>query len=314
MKILIFGSNGLVGSSIKKIFSKHYEQDSLFFSTRADTNLFDSNETKKTIEEIRPDILINAAARVGGIFDNNTNRTSFFLDNMKININILESCISNNKIKIINLGSSCIYPLNANNPISEDSIMSGILEPTNSPYAMAKLSSIELGKALSVEYGHKVVNLMPTNLYGPNDNFSENHSHVIPGLIMRMHKAKINNDKIFKLWGTGKPKREFLYAEDLAYAIKFLLDNEINEELLNVGSGSEISITELSEKISNVVGFKGDLTFDKSMPDGNPRKLLDSSRILSMGWKPKTNLDEGLNATYLWFKNNFEDIRRDFPK
>ena len=314
MKILVFGSNGLVGSSIKNVFSKYYDKDLLFFSTRDDTNLFDFKETKKTIEEFRPDILINAAARVGGIFDNNTNRTSFFLDNMKININVLESCITNNKIKIINLGSSCIYPLNAKNPINENSIMKGVLEPTNSPYAMAKLSSIELGNALSAEYGHKVVNLMPTNLYGPHDNFSERHSHVIPGLIMRMHKAKTNNDEHFKLWGTGKPKREFLYAEDLAYAIKFILDNEIDEELLNVGSGSEISITDLSEKIRNVIDFQGELIFDQSMPDGNPRKLLDSSKILSMGWKPKISLDEGLNLTYLWFKENLKLIRQGAPK
>ncbi len=175
---------------------------------------------------------------------NNTYRTEFIIENLKINLNILESCINYKDIKILNLGSSCIYPLNAENPISEDSFMKGELEPTNSPYAMAKISAIEIGRSMSLQYGHDILNLMPTNLYGPNDNFSENDSHVIPGLIHRMHQAKVNEDKKFKIWGSGKPLREFLYVDDLANAIEFLILENIQDDLLNIGSGEEISIKE----------------------------------------------------------------------
>ena len=221
---------------------------------------------------------------------------------MKINLNILEASTKLQNIKIINLGSSCIYPLNAENPISESSFMSGKLEPTNSPYAMAKLTAIELGNAINSEYGFSVVNLMPTNLYGPNDNFSPEFSHVIPGLLARMNKAVENNQKEFSIWGTGKPKREFLYVDDLALAIKFIIKNNINDELLNIGSGEEVSILELSEIIKNIVGFEGKITFNKNMPDGNPRKLLDSSKINNYGWSPKINLKDGLIKTYNWYK------------
>ena len=222
-----------------------------------------------------------------------------------ININVLESCIPHPHIKIINLGSSCIYPLNAKNPISEDSFMDGKLEPTNSPYAMAKLSGIELGRSLKAQFGHKVINLMPTNLYGPNDNFSETDSHVIPGLIKRMHIAKNNNEKEFKIWGSGKPLREFLYVEDLSKAISLLIHKDTDEDILNVGSGQEVSIKELAIKIKNVIDFQGDLKFDKTKPDGNPRKLLDSSKINDLGWFSEVSLDDGLMKTYKWFlKNN----------
>ena len=226
------------------------------------------------------------------------------VENLKINLNILESSIPFDEIKIINLGSSCIYPLNAENPIKEDSFMDGKLEPTNSPYAMAKLTSIELGRSISSEYGHKIVNLMPTNLYGPNDNFDEEYSHVIPGLIARMHKAKKTNAKEFKIWGSGIPLREFLYVDDLSNCINFIIQNKIESDLLNVGSGVEISILNLAEKIKTLVGFEGELNFDNSKPDGNPRKLLDSNKINKLGWKASTNLDEGLKKTYSWFQEN----------
>ena len=224
-KILIFGSNGLVGNSLRRIFKgKNYD---VFYSTREDTDLFSFEETREMIKSYNPDIIINAAAKVGGINANNTKRSEFLIENLKINLNILESCIELNELFIINLGSSCIYPLNAENPIKEDSIMSGKLEPTNSPYAMAKLTSIELANSLNIQYGHKVINLMPTNLYGPNDNFSEMDSHVIPGLLFRMHNAKINNESEFKIWGTGNPLREFLYVDDLANLILFLLEKNL---------------------------------------------------------------------------------------
>ena len=273
-------------------------------STRKDANLFSFDETKNLIKKIKPNYLVNAAAKVGGILANNTYRTEFIIENLKINLNILESCIEYPDIKIINLGSSCIYPLDAPNPISEDSFMNGKLEPTNSPYAMAKITAIEMGRSMNIQYNHKIINLMPTNLYGPNDNFSDNESHVIPGLIHRMHKAKINNQNKFEIWGTGKPLREFLYVDDLADSIEFLMKNETDFDLLNIGSGEEISIAELANLIQKVVGFQGEIVFDKNKPDGNPRKLLDSSKINSLGWESKTNLYDGLKTTYDWYLKN----------
>ena len=302
-KILVFGSGGLVGNSLKRTIN---EDDFLVkYSTREDTNLFSLEETHKTINEFQPNIIINAAATVGGIHANNSQRSEFLIENLKININILESCIKNNDILIVNLGSSCIYPLNADNPIKEESIMSGKLEPTNSPYAMAKLTGIELANSLSLQFGHKILNLMPTNLYGPNDNFSEMDSHVIPGLIFRMHNAKINGDKEFKIWGTGKPLREFMYVDDLAKAILFLINNVPKDSLINVGSGEEISIENLSILIKEIVGYKGILKFDSKMPDGNPRKLLDSTLINELGWTPEIDLNSGIKKTYKWFLENY---------
>ena len=306
MKVLILGSNGLVGTALVRVLNNSIKEIEIIPSTRKDTNLFNEKETKKLITDVKPDVVINAAAKVGGILANNTNRTEFILDNLKININILESLIKYPNIKLINLGSSCIYPLEAKNPISEDSLMTGKLEPTNSPYAMAKLTAIEMGDALRKEFGHKIINLMPTNLYGPSDNFSEKSSHVIPGLISRMNKAKIENKKSFEVWGTGQPKREFLYVDDLANAINFIINENIEEDLLNVGSGQEITIEELVYKIKKVINYKGEITFDNNMPDGNPRKLLDSSRLNSFGWKPKINLDKGLEDTYEWYLENIK--------
>tara|TARA_Y100001980_G_C14551058_1_gene334074 strand:+ start:2430 stop:3347 length:918 start_codon:yes stop_codon:yes gene_type:complete len=301
-KILVFGSNGLVGNSLKRILDKN--EFNIKFSTREDTNLFSLEETQNTINEFQPDIIINAAAKVGGIHANSSQRSEFLLENLKINMNILESCIKNKNILIVNLGSSCIYPLNAENPIKEDSIMSGMLEPTNSPYAMAKLTAIELANSLNLQFGHKVLNLMPTNLYGPNDNFSEMDSHVIPGLIFRMHNAKINEQEQFSIWGTGKPLREFMHVDDLAKAILFLINRTPEESLINIGSGEEISIENLSNLIKEIVGFDGDLIFDSQMPDGNPRKLLDSSLINNLGWSPEIDLRAGIKLTYDWFLEN----------
>ncbi len=303
-KILIFGSNGLVGNSLRRTFKdKKYD---VFFSTRKDTNLFSFEETSEKIKSYNPDIIINAAARVGGINANNTQRSEFLIENLKINLNILESCIDLKDLFVINLGSSCIYPLNAENPIKEESVMSGKLEPTNSPYAMAKLTAIELANSLNIQYGHKVINLMPTNLYGPNDNFSEMDSHVIPGLLFRMYKAKIKNESEFKIWGTGTPLREFMYVDDLADSILFLLEKKPDYSLINVGSGYEISIKNLAKEIKNIIKFEGNLTFDNSMPDGNPRKLLDSSLINNLGWKAETDIKTGLEKTYSWFLENIK--------
>ncbi len=303
MKILIFGSEGMVGSSISNILSKGNDYE-LVLSNRNTNNLFDLSSTKKHIKDVNPDCINNAAAKVGGININNEKRFEFITENLKINMNILESCLENKNIKIINLGSSCIYPLDAENPLKEEYIMTGKLEPTNSPYAMAKLSAIEIGDAMTKQFGHKITNLMPTNLYGPNDNFSENDSHVIPGLIFRMHNAKINNEESFSIWGSGKPLREFLYVDDLSEAIKLIIDKDIDQQILNVGSSQEISIIDLAKLIKKVVCYDGELTFDSTKPDGNPRKLLDSSKMFSYGWEPNTQLEDGIRLSYDWFLKN----------
>tara|TARA_B100001121_G_scaffold308439_1_gene332447 strand:+ start:1733 stop:2620 length:888 start_codon:yes stop_codon:yes gene_type:complete len=293
----------MVGSSISNILSKSNNYE-LVLSNRNTNNLFDLSSTKKHIKDINPDCIVNAAAKVGGININNEKRFEFITENLKINMNILESCLENKNIKIINLGSSCIYPLDSENPLKEEYIMTGKLEPTNSPYAMAKLSAIEIGDAMTKQFGHKIINLMPTNLYGPNDNFSENDSHVIPGLIFRMHNAKINNEENFSIWGSGKPLREFLYVDDLSEAIKLIIDKEIDQQILNVGSSKEISIIDLAKLIKKVVCYDGELTFDSTKPDGNPRKLLDSSKMFSYGWKPNTQLEDGIELSYDWFLKN----------
>ena len=302
MKVIVFGSSGLVGSSLMRNLNNSNLITELVGSTRSTTNLFSFDQTSKFINQIKPDLIINAAARVGGILANNSYRSDFILENLKININILESIVQHPQIKVINLGSSCIYPLNATNPISESSLMTGKLEPTNSPYAMAKLTAIELGDSLNKQYGHEVLNLMPTNLYGPNDNFSELDSHVIPGLISKLDKAKINNDDEFHVWGTGKPMREFLHVDDLASAILFFIDKKIFNGLFNVGSGDEVSISELVDILKNIIQFKGKILYDKSKPDGNPRKLLDSSKLNNLGWTSSIDLKSGLSDTYNWYK------------
>ena len=289
---------------MSRILSKSSFVSKVISSTRKDTNLFSLTETSKKIEHEKPDIIINAAAKVGGIMANNTFRTEFILENLKINLNVLESIINYPNIKLINLGSSCIYPLDASNPIVEESFMSGKLEPTNSPYAMAKLTAIEMGNALKIQHGHKIINLMPTNLYGPNDNFDLNNSHVIPGLISRFYNAVSTKSSEISIWGTGAPLREFLYVEDFANAIEFLLEKEWEHELLNIGSGEEVSIKQLAYLLKEISGFKGDIIFDPSKPDGNPKKLLNLDKINSLGWKSSTPLEVGLKKTYQWYLDN----------
>ncbi len=303
MNILILGSQGMVGTAVSKVL-KNNKEINLFESSRNDTNLFLLSETKRLFADFKPDIVINAAAKVGGILANDRLRTEFIVNNLKININIIESIVEFPDTKLINLGSSCIYPLGATVPINESALMTGRLEPTNSAYAMAKLAAIEMGDAISKQYGHKVLDLMPTNLYGPNDNFSEDESHVIPGLISRMHSSKTNNEEVFKVWGTGKPLREFLYIDDLANAIKFIIQNNVKPGLYNIGSNEEVTIKELVENIKTVIDYKGEIVFDETKPDGNPRKLLDSTKFKSLGWKPSISLPKGLEETYSWFLKN----------
>ena len=309
MKVLIFGSAGLVGKSLIANLNKSKKVSEVIGSTRDDTNLLNFNETKETIITSKPNVVIIAAAKVGGIYANDTYRTDFILENLKINMNILESCKGNSNIEIINLGSSCIYPLNAPNPINENDFMNGKLEPTNSPYAMAKLTAIEIGRSISEEFGNRILNIMPTNLYGPDDNFHIENSHVIPGLIHRMFIAKKNNDKEFKIWGTGKPLREFLYVDDLSTFIESTIGEDMKYDLYNVGSGEEISIFDLAKKIQKIISYEGIITTDNNKPDGNPRKFIDSSRALETGWRPTVNLDLGLTKTYEWFLENQNNIR-----
>ncbi len=304
MNILIFGSNGLVGSSLVRKFQLQHKEINLITSTRNDTDLFSLEQTKKKINDSKPDIVIIAAAKVGGIYANNTQRFNFIIDNLKISMNVFESLVEYNDTKIINIGSSCIYPLSADNPINENSLMSGKLEPTNSPYSMAKLSSLEISRTMRDQFGHKILNLMPTNLYGPNDKFEEFNSHVIPGLIFKMHRAKINKSKEVEIWGSGKPLREFMHVDDLSSAIEFLIRNEISNDILNVGSNEVVSIKELSKLIQKVVGFKGNLVFNQEYPDGNPKKLLDSTQINNLGWKSSISLEDGISNTYSWYVDN----------
>jgi len=308
-KAIVFGANGLVGNSIVRKFKNSNYIEEVISSKRNEVNLFNYKETKEFINNIQPDLVVNAAARVGGIFANNKYRSQFLIENLKININILESLIEFENCRIVNLGSSCIYPLDAENPITEDSIFTGKLEPTNSPYAIAKLAAIELADSMRIQYGHNILNLMPTNLYGPYDNFSEKDSHVIPGMMRRMHIANLNKEKIFKIWGSGTPKREFLHVDDLSDAVEFLITNEHEYDLLNVGSGEEVTILELANLLKKTIGYEGKIENDNSMPDGNPRKFIDSTKINNLGWYPKIKLEQGLMSTYKWFEVNNNKIR-----
>ena len=304
MNVLVFGSRGLVGSSIVRELIKDDKKYNVISSSRQDTDLFSAEETKEKITNSNPDIVIIAAAKVGGIHANNTEKFQFISENIKISLNIFESLISFPKTTIINIGSSCIYPLDAQSPLKEESLMTGKLEPTNSPYAMAKLASLEMGYSLTEQYGHNVINIMPTNLYGPNDTFDELKSHVIPGLIFKMHKSKVLKKETVELWGSGKPLREFMYVQDFSAAVRFIIENNPKSQLLNIGTGEEISIYDLAYEIKSVVDFKGEILFNTNYPDGNPRKLLDSSKINELGWKSKVSLREGLEKTYEWFLEN----------
>ena len=304
MNVLVFGSKGLVGRSIVKKFNSSSNKYNVIESSREDTDLFSLSETSKKIKASNPDIVIIAAAKVGGIYANNTQRFSFIIENLKISMNIFESLANFPNIKIVNIGSSCIYPLNAESPITGESLMTGKLEPTNSPYSMAKLSSLEIAKTMKEQFGHKILNLMPTNLYGPNDRFEEFNSHVIPGLIYKMHKGKIGKFDKVEIWGSGAPLREFMHVDDLSSAIEFLIETDSSHELLNIGSNESISIKELAELIKKIVNYEGELNFNSSYPDGNPKKLLDSSKLNNLGWQSSISLEEGIKDTYNWYVKN----------
>ena len=304
MKIFLTGHKGLVGSAIlRKLKEKNFKN--IITIDRKKLDLLNQKSVYNFLKKKKPDLVINAAGRVGGILDNNTRGAEFIYQNSQMQNNIIHGSYLNKIKKLIFLGSSCIYPKYSKQPIKEDYLLTGKLEETNEPYAVAKISGIKMCESYNKQYKTNYLCLMPTNLYGPNDNFSENDSHVIPGLIARMHKAKIEKDKSFNVWGTGKPLREFLHSEDLANAIWFVIKNEIEENLINIGSGIEITIKDLVKKIQLTIGYNGDVKFDTTKPDGNPRKLLDSSKIFQYGWKPEINLDEGLESTYKWYLKNY---------
>ena len=315
-KIYIAGHTGMVGSAVKREF-EHCGYNNLLLKNYPGLNLINQSEADDFFEDENPEIVIMAAAKVGGILANNTYRADFIYDNLMIEANVINAAYKNKVEKLIFLGSSCIYPKMASQPLKEESLLSGYLEVTNEPYAIAKIAGIKLCENFYRQYGCNFYSVMPTNLYGPHDNFNLETSHVLPAFIRKFHEAKINNHESVTIWGSGKPMREFLYVEDLADAILFLMKNIDANDLyekdishLNIGSGKDITIDDLAKLIAEIVGFEGKIIHDATKPDGTPRKLMDVSRINQLGWKYKTELREGLIKTYKWFKDNME-IRRE---
>jgi len=311
-KIYIAGHTGMVGSAIKRGLKKNGYKN-LLFKDFPGLDLMRQDETEKLFEDEKPEVVIVAAAKVGGILANNTYRADFIYDNLIIEANVINAAYKNDVEKLIFLGSSCIYPKLAPQPLKEEYLLSGYLEFTNEPYAIAKIAGIKLCENYYRQYGCNFYSVMPTNLYGSYDNFDLQTSHVLPALIRKFYEAKKKNDKSATIWGTGKPLREFLYVEDLADAIIFMMENVEAKDLyengisqLNVGTGKDISIMDLAKLIASIVNYEGDIVCDSSKPDGTPRKLMDVSRINSLGWKYKTELQDGIEKTYKWFLSKFK--------
>ena len=302
-KIYIAGHRGMVGSACwRALEAEGYTN--IFGKTSKELDLRNQAAVEEFIRAEKPVAIIDAAAKVGGILANDTYPYEFLIDNMLIQNNLIRSAHDNDVPKFIFLGSSCIYPKFAPQPLKEEYLLTDSLEPTNEWYAIAKISGVKLIEALRKEYGRDYVSLMPTNLYGPNDNFDLKSSHVLPAMIRKFHEAKIHGDTPVDLWGTGSPMREFLHVDDLAQAVLFTLENSLEEHLYNVGTGTDITIKELAELIQSIIGHKGQIAWDDSKPDGTPRKLLDSSRIQSQGWKHLIQLKNGVDSTYKWFLNS----------
>ncbi len=314
-KIFIAGHKGMVGSSLLRVLTK-YGYKNIFYLPKEKLNFENSEQTMEKIGEIDPDIIIIAAAKVGGINANSSYPYEFIKKNLAIQMNIIEAGIKNNVKRLIFLGSSCVYPKFCSQPISENSLLSGELEFTNRPYAIAKIAGIETCASLNRQYKKKFLSLMPCNLFGPKDNYDLKNSHVIPALIKKFHQAKIKKQKQVKVWGSGKALREFMYVDDLSEAILFILElnkTKFNElinfnsfSILNIGSSEEISIRNLSQKIAKLTNYSGKIKLDKKYPDGTPRKILDSNKINQLGWKCKFTLDEGLKITYKDFVKTIE--------
>lgn len=311
-KIFVAGHQGMVGSAIiRQLKSRGFSN--LLTLTRAELDLTDQLKVQNFFYKEKPDYVILAAGKVGGIHANNIYPADFIYTNLMIEANVIKSSFMANVKRLLFLGSTCIYPKLAQQPMPEDALLSGILEETNEPYAIAKIAGIKLCESFNRQHGTDYRSVMPTNLYGMNDNFHPENSHVIPGLMRRFHEAKINNLSDIKVWGSGKAKREFLYVDDMAEASLFVLEldkkiYEANTEPMlshiNVGTGIDVSINELAEIMKKITGFKGSISFDSSKPDGSPRKLIDISRLSKMGWNYKTNLIDGLAKTYEWYLKN----------
>ena len=304
-KIFIAGHRGLVGSAL----GRRLEQDgfvNLVTRDRAQLDLTNAGAVDEFFAQEKPAIVIFAAAKVGGIKANNDQPVEFLLDNMQIQNNVIRAAHEAGVRKLLFLGSSCIYPKHAPQPIPESALLTGPLEPTNEAYAIAKIAGIKLCQAYAREYGANFISAMPTNLYGPNDNFDLVSSHVLPALLRKAHEAKKKGDRELVVWGSGQPRREFLHVDDLAAACVFLLEKYDSPEIINVGCGEDISIRELAELICEVVGFEGELAWDTTKPDGTPRKLLDVSKIHELGWRHTIGLRDGIEKTYKWFLQNIQ--------
>lgn len=303
-KIYIAGHRGMVGSACWRIL-KSEGYTNLIGLTSKEIDLRVQSKVENFISTEKPDVIIDAAAKVGGIMANKNHPYEFLIDNMLIQNNLIRSAHENNIYKFIFLGSSCIYPKLAKQPLKEEYLMSGSLEETNECYAIAKISGVKLIQSLRNQYGRNYISLMPTNLYGINDNFDLNSSHVLPAMLRKFHEAKLNGHSQVVLWGSGKPMREFLNVNDLARAVLYALENSLDEHLLNVGSGSDLTIKDLAILIQGIVGHKGEIKWDISKPDGTPKKLMDISKFTSLGWKPVVSLEEGIKSTYSWFLKNY---------
>jgi len=302
-KIFVAGHRGMVGSAIcRRLEAGGYVQTMV--RTRQELDLMDRAAVRAFFEQEKPSVVVDAAARVGGIVANNTYPVEFLLHNLTIQNNLIEAAADFGVEKLLFLGSSCIYPKLAPQPLPEESLLTGLLEPTNEAYAIAKIAGIRLCQYYARQYGKNFLSAMPTNLYGPNDNFDLKISHVLPALIRKVHEAKTSGAGSVLVWGSGNPRREFLHADDLADACVFLLETYDSPEILNIGCGEDITIRELAETICEVVGFGGELVFDASKPDGTPRKLLDVSRMTALGWKPKIPLRAGIQSAYEWYLQN----------
>lgn len=308
-RIAIFGGTGLVGSNvIKKINKEKYQ---VYSPSRKELDLFDSEGVLAWFSENQVDHVVLAAARVGGIVANSTYPTEFLHENLTIQSNIIMSALKSDVENLIFLGSSCIYPRECPQPIKEEYLLTGPLEKTNKSYALAKIAGIQLCDSIREQYGKNYYSLMPCNLYGPGDNFDLEASHVIPGMIRKIETARDNNEPIVKLLGTGRPLREFLYVEDLAEAILFMLENYNGTDgLINIGSGSEISIRDLANIVAKGLGYKGEILFDTTGLDGTPRKIMDNSKVESLGWKPKVSLEDGIAETIKWYWDNKDKVRK----
>ena len=307
-KIYVAGHRGLVGSAIVRSLQRS-GYTNIIGKTHKELDLTDQAAVRAFFETERPDVVVLAAAKVGGINANQTMPAEFAYENMQIQFNVIKCCHDYKVKKLLFLGSTCIYPKMAPQPIPEDALLTGPLEVTNEAYAIAKISGMEMCRFFKKQYGDDFISCMPTNLYGPYDNYDLSNSHVLPAMIRKFHEAKVNGAEIVELWGTGTPLREFLYSDDMADACVFLLENYSGERHVNIGTGKEVTIRQLAEKVKETVGFEGEIVWNSDMPDGTPRKLADVSKLHSLGWTHKVDLDEGIKLAYEWFKENVDTAR-----